>query len=261
MFKGIKIFILELFLVLVISGIAKDKFLDTPLNCLKKLKSQPAQNDIDTNIFKTNKTLVYKMYFWSIIPMGELRYSAQTKESDVVFSFEALTNKSFVERFITAHASVESYFSKKDLLPYKYAERTEVNGKVKQKEVLYDRINLLSVQGDKKIKIYRDTYDPVGAFVHMLSLSLEPNKDYNIPFLSGYDMYIFKAKLLNREHGIDEVSIDMRRQNLTSSHGGNLHVWITADNNRIPVLFKSWTPVGYASVVLDKVLIEQKGKL
>ncbi|GEM_PF-3174743 len=260
MLKKIKIFLLVFFLGLVVSGIIKDKFFDAPQNCLKKTMPLASKNDINTNVLMTDKTLVYKMYFWSLIPMGELHYSTQTGASDIVFSFEALTKNSFIEKFITAQARVESYFSKEDLLPYKYAERTEVKGKVKQKEVLYDRVNLLSVQGDKKIKIYPDTYDPIGAFVHMLTLPLEPNKDHNIPFLIGYDMYIFKAKLINTTRGIDEVSIDMRRQNLTSSHGGRLHVWITSDNKRVPLLFKSWTPVGYASVVLDKVLIKQKGK-
>jgi len=260
MAKNIKTIMFIFVLILVIVGILKDRVLDTALNCKKKVGSISNNNDLALNIFDSDKTFVYKMYFWSIIPMGELRYSTQTRDSDVVFSFEALTKKSFVEKFITANARVESYFSKKDLLPYKYVEITKVNGKVKQKEVFYDRAKLLSVQGDKKIKISRDTYDPVGAFVHMLTLSFEQKKDYKIPFLSGHDMYVFKAKLINKVQDIDEISIDMRRQNLTSSHGGHLHVWITADNNRIPLLFKSWTPAGYASVVLDRVSIKQKGK-
>ncbi len=253
MFRKIKVLFLILFFILIVTGIVKDKVFDTPQACLNKLKQLPAAININDNIFESRKTFIYKMYFWSMIPMGELRYSTKRSDLDVVFSLEALTDGSFIERFITAQARVESYFLKNDLLPYKYTERTQVNGKVKQKIVLYDRINLLSIQDDKKIKISPDTYDPVGAFVHMLTLSLKPGEDRNIPFLSGHDIYIFKARLLNNDRGIDEVDIDMRRKNLTSSHGGRLHVWLTSGNNKIPLLFKSWTPAGYASVVLDRI--------
>ena len=255
-----KLLILCIFFALVIAGIAKDKILDTPQHCIKKIKLLPDKNTIEANIFNLNKTLTYKMYLWSLIPVGEFKFTTEAQGLDVVFSFKASTQGTFIEYFVTADARVESYFSKKSLMPHKYAERTEVKGKIKKKEVLYDRANLLSLQGNKKIKISNDTYDPVGAFVHMLTLPLEKGKEYHIPFMSGHDMYIFKASVLNETQGISEVSIDMRRKNLTSSHGGHLHVWITANNRRIPLLFKSWTPIGYASVVLDRVSMNEGDK-
>ncbi len=260
MLKYIKITLLTAVLSLAVLGLVKDRFFDTPQRCLTKTQSSAANGSVEANIFNGNRTLVYRMYFWSVVPVGELRFSTKTQDSDAIFSFEALTKGSFIEGFITANARVESYFSKKDLLPYKYIERTDVKGKIKKKTVLYDRVNLISIQGNKKIKITPDAYDPVGAFVHMLALPLEKGKEYVIPFLSGHDMYTFKAKVLNEEKGTKEVGIDMRRQNLTSSHGGQLHVWLTSDNNRIPLVFKSWTPVGYVSVVLNKVVINDKEK-
>ena len=251
MLRKIKLVVLAFFLFLCLVAVVKDKVFDTPQNSFKKIKLEPSK-DTETGVFKRNRTLVYKMYFWSIIPMGELRFITTAKEPDIIFSFQASTNGAFVEKFVTAQAQVASYFSTKDLLPYKYTEWTAVKGKIKKKEVLYDREGLLSLQGEKKIKITKETYDPVGAFIHMLTLSLKAGKDCAIPFLSGHDMYILKARLLKEDRGIDEVEIDMRRENLTSSHGGHLHVWLTADNNRVPLLFKSWTPAGYASVVLDR---------
>jgi hypothetical protein len=94
----------------------------------------------------------------------------------------------------------------------------------------------------------------------MLTLALEKGKDVYIPFMSGGDIYNFKVTSLNVSEGIEEVLIDIKRKNLTSSHGGNLHVWITVDNARTPLVFKSWTPVGYASVVLDRVELEKAEK-
>jgi hypothetical protein len=260
MLRKIKFFLYSFVLFLLVAGVVKDKIFDTAQNCKKKTAILSALPESKTEFFETSSTLVYRLYFWSLIPMGELRISIKAGDSGVVYAAEADSTKSFAERFVVAKARVESHFSWKDDLPYKYVERTEVNGKIKEKEVLYDRENLLAMQGEKKTRIANDTVDPLGAFVQMLSSSFENWKDIVIPFMSGGDSYNFKVTSLNVNNGIQEVLIDIKRKNLTSSHGGHLHVWITADNNRIPLLFKSWTPVGYASVVLDKVLIKQKDK-
>ncbi|OIO35445.1 MAG: hypothetical protein AUJ74_06190 [Candidatus Omnitrophica bacterium CG1_02_44_16] len=259
MLRKIKILLAGLILFLVVFGIIKDKIFDTAQNCKKKMGISSSYLSREANIFETPRTLVYRLYFWSIIPMGELKISTKPGDSNTVFTAEADSAKSFVERFIAAKASVESNFSTKGRLPYKYIERTEVNGKIKEKEVIYDREVLLAIQGKKKIRIAKDTIDPLGAFIQMLTLSLEKGKVVVIPFMSGGDLYNFKVTSLNVNEGIEEVLIDIKRANLTSSHGGSLHVWLTNDNSRVPLVFKSWTPVGYASVVLDRIVTDKRG--
>lgn len=259
MLRKIKIFLCGLALFLVVFGVIKDKIFDTAQNCKKKTDIPSIFPESKTNIFETPRILVYRLYFWSLIPVGELRISTRPQDSSIVFAAEVDSAKSFVERFVVAKAGVESHFSKKDLLPYKYVERTEVNGKIKEKEVLYDRENLLAIQGERKIRIAKDTMDPLGAFIQMLTLSLEQGKDVAIPFMSGGDLYNFKVTSLHADAGVEEVRIDIKRKNLTSSHGGYLHVWLTRDHSRIPLVFKSWTPAGYASVVLDRIETDERG--
>jgi len=245
--RKIKIALLMFILVLIVAGIIKDKVFDTPENCLKKLRSLSMQDN--------PKVLTYKMYFWSLIPMGELTFETSKSDAGTVFSAQAVTKSSFLEKFMTASARVESHSDREDLLPYKYVERTEVKGKIKEKEVLYDRERLLAIRGDKKIKIPEGTYDPLGAFVRLLALRPEKDIEHNILFISGGDLYNLKAMVMSEKQGIKEISIDMRRANKTSSHGATFSVWTTADNG-LPLAFKSWTPVGYASVVLDKLEVQ-----
>jgi hypothetical protein len=254
MLKKIKIFLMILIVGLICTGIAKDKIFDTPENAYKKLGFFADQNNLDTNIFGISRVLTFKLYYWSLIPMGELRFVTNASRQDTIFSAEALSKGSFVGNFITASARIESHFSKKDdLLPYKYVETTNVKGIIKTKEVLYDRQALLSIRGKKKTRISKDTYDPLGAFIHMLALPLETGESSDILFISGGDLYNLRAALLKEGPRIMEVLVDIKRQNLTSSHGGTLHVWVSNDDRRIPLAFKSWTPAGYASAILNKV--------
>ena len=253
MFRKIKFLLFYIILLLVALGIIKDKVFDTANNCNRKLT-------VKVNIFDTPGTLVYRLYFWSLIPMGELRISSKPEGSNIVFAAEADSARSFADRFVVAKARVESHFSKKDNLPYKYIERTEVNGKIKEKEILYDRDNLLAIAGKKKIRIEKATLDPLGAFIQILAFPIENGRDVVIPFMSGGDIYNFKVSSLNADKGIQEVLVDIKRKNRTSSHGGYLHLWLTHDNNRIPLIFKSWTPAGYASVVLVGIETERPGQ-
>lgn len=255
MLRNIKVFFVIFISGLACVGIAKDKVFDTPENAFKKISRLAVNEDIKANVFGTSKVLTYKMYYWSIIPMGELRFVTDASEKSVVFSAEARSQRSLVGNFISASARVESHFLKKDLLPFKYVETTNVEGKVKTREVFYDRERSLAVWGDKKVRISGGTYDPLGAFMRTLSSEWDAGRDAAIPFISSGDLYNLRATLLNQDKNIQEIAIDIKRQNLTSSHGGGLHLWMTSDS-RIPLVFKSWTPAGYASVVLEKIEVQ-----
>lgn len=256
MLRIIKYSLLIVFLILLCAGILKDKILDTPQRSKQKISSflaKTGKNDIEANIFKTDKTYVYKIYYLALIPMGELKFISRVDDLGNTFGFQASTEKSFVEKFITAKAGVKSYYSKNIRLPYKYTEITDVKGKVKTKEIIFDQANLITTRGDRKFKIPLNTYDPVSAFVHMLSL---PLKAQNIKFVSGEEVYCLKSSSLNEMAGIADVLVDMRREDLTSSHGATFHVWITNDNARVPLVFKCFSPVGYMSVVLDRAELD-----
>jgi hypothetical protein len=261
-FKILKRFLLVVLLILIIAGIAKDQIFDTPQKSKKRITlflTESAKNDLEANIFDTNKTLVYKMYYWSLIPMGELKFTTQVNDLGNVFSFEASTKNSFAEKFILAKADVESYFSKNIHLPYKYKEITDVRGKIKSKEILFDQANLITSRGDRKFKIPMNTYDPISAFVYLLSLPL--TEEHELKFVSGEDVYILKSNPKETKDGICKILIEMARENKTSSHGAKFYVWVSADNARVPLVFKCWSPAGYASVMLKGIEITNtKGK-
>jgi hypothetical protein len=263
MLRNIKLGLLIGFVILVALAVIKDKIFDTPEKSKHQIEvflGKSAKKDLVFNIFGSNKELVYKMYYWSLIPLGEFKFVTKVDDLGNQFSLQATTDKSFAEKIIKANARVTSYFSKNIQLPYKYEERTEVKGKVKTKEIIFDQANLITTREDKKFKIPTDTYDPVSAFVQALIMPLTKGSEQKIKMVSGEELYILKATVIKEDSGIAEVILDIKRENLTSSHGANFHVWITQDSARIPLVFKSWTPAGYASVVLDRVELEKAGK-
>ena len=256
MLNKIKQILFIIFLVLLTAGIIKDKVFDAPSAAMNRIKSYAEKNakkSVNINLFETNRVLVYKMYFWSIFPMGEMKFSTKSSDKETVFRCEAITEGRFIKRLIDARASIESYFSKSDFLPYKCIEHTQVQGKIKEKIFIYDRENLLCIHGDEKIKISSDTLDSLGAFIRLMSIAFVNDKDHEISFLPGRDTYVLETRLLRSMNKINEVYVDIHRKNLTSSHGGRLHIWITSDNCRLPLMFKSWTPAGYASAILDRI--------
>lgn len=254
--RKIKYGILIVFLILICAGIVKDKIFDTPEKDKQKIASfleASAKKNLKTNIFETNKTFVYKMYFWSLIPMGELRFKTQVDDLGNIFSLEATSQGSCVDKFIRAKADINSYYSKNIHLPYKYTEITQVEGKTKTKTIILDQANLIMATRNLKFKIPLNTYDFISAFVSMLTKPLKKGSEGKIRFVTGKNIYILKSTVLDEANGMVEILVDIRRENLTSNHGARFRVWITQDNARVPLVFKSWNAVGYASAILDRV--------
>lgn len=258
MIRKIKIIVSVVFMMALVLGIAKSQWLDTPARSVKKISTFHAglkKNDINTNLFARNKALTYKMYFFALIPLGKLEFQTKVQDSQSIFSFEANTEGTYLQRFIKARARIESFFDYQKHLTDKYVEETEVRGKVKTKEIVYDHENLVAIRKDQKVKIPPDIHDPIGAFLDLLSLPQKKGDTQRIRFMTGDEVYVLKATCLDIKNEIAEILIDMRREDLTSSHGATFRVWVTADNARIPLLFKSWTPVGYMSVALEKAVL------
>ncbi|MBI5873606.1 MAG: DUF3108 domain-containing protein [Candidatus Omnitrophica bacterium] len=248
MLRKIKRYFLVILAFFLICGILKDMIFDTPLR---------AKNNIGSlSSAVSHRVLVYKMYYGSILPIGTLNFAYTSKEDTDIYSAQATTLGSFIEKFIEASARIETHFLKKNGLPYQYIETTVVKDKQKSKEIFFDQENLLVTRDDRKIKIAEPTYDPLGAFVHLLTLPLEKGVIHQVRCLAEDVVYIMKGDVVFVSGGVAKISIDIRRDGQPSGHGASFDAWITDDNSRSPLVFKSWTPVGYVSVVLNKVEVQ-----
>jgi hypothetical protein len=202
-------------------------------------------------------SLSYKIYYMSLIPVGTLKMSRRISSIGPIYAAEASTEASPADIFVRAKASLESVFDAQTNLPLRYTEMTTVNGSVKKKEIEFDRENGIAISFDQKVRINENTYDPLGAFAAAIDFPYADENDHLLGLLSKESLYFLKAKKVGFSKDFIEVAIYVAREDLTSSHGATLQAWLTNDSPRFPLVIKSWTPIGYASGVLDKVEIHE----
>ncbi len=238
----------------LLSALVKDFIFDSPQSCLETVsRSLGRDPDRAAELLNGNVTLVYRINYLSLIPMGTLKLSRAARENGPVFTLEASSEKSIAEPFVHADARIETTYDGRSNMPSRYSEITQVNGKLKTKDIEFDRENQIATYGDMKVKITEDTYDPVGAFLAASGQEYPDDKEHTIRLLSKKDLYLMKSRKIRQAVRLMQLSIDVKRENLTSSHGAAFTVWMMTGKSPIPLIFKSWTPGGFVSVVLDKI--------
>ena len=256
MIKRLRMYLVWILLSLSVIALLKDLIYDTPQRCYDTASAAIGSNGgRAAEVLGGDYTLVYKIHYFSLIPLGTFKISRTDRGVGPVFTGEALTDDSFADIFVDASIRIESHFSRESDMPYRYVETTRVRDKIKVKEIEFDRTEKIASLGDKKIKIDENTCDPLGAFVKALDLPFLEDREYLVGLLAKKTIYRLTAKKTRPSKEFFEALVDVRREDGTSSHGATFKVWLTSGAERIPLLFKSWTPAGYMSVVLEKIEI------
>ena len=229
------------FIGTMLIALAKDLLLDYPSRVVKRL--EPGN-------LKSAK-IEYRMYYLSLIPIGQLELKMDFLEPSVFFSVEAQTKKGVFESSLDAKAALETIANQDHFLPTVYREKTVYRGKVKIKSIQFFREEGFAQRGDRKIKIEFDVRDPLTGFFYLLSRDFKSLSVYETRILSEDVIYILRARLIDTKGSYMKLAMDIFRADGKSGKNFFFNVWITNDGRCIPFLFKSWTPVGYATVVLQ----------
>lgn len=241
--KNLKRIILSILFGLVLVGIAKDRFLDTPAAVLKKIYPGPVFGE-------SGSSFVFDIYYASLLPFGTLTFSTRTQGNKIVYSIEATPVGGILGRRIDAAARLEAFMSQ-DGWSDQYLETTRYRQKTKTKTIDFDRHALVAARGNKKIKIPKDTFDPLGGFMSLLSLPLGTGPQ-SIKCLAEDVIYEMRATVIDSRNGISHIFVEIQRGDGSPGHRASFHVWVH-EKTRVPLVFKSWTPAGYATVILDKI--------
>lgn len=240
----------------LVVALLKDFLYDTPQRCAtvysNTLEGSAQRPGIDY-------LCVYRINYMSLVSLGTLTMSRREKEEGPVFSAEAKSEGSLADLFVHASARIESYFDKQTDMPYRYSETTLVNEHRKSKDIEFDRVAGIADREGYKTRISEDIYDPVGAFVAALKQPYQDSREYIVKLLSKETVYVLKTRKVHDSKEFSQIAIDVGREDMTSTHGVKMMMWITNGPARIPILFKSWTPVGYMSVVLEKIEVVHPG--
>jgi hypothetical protein len=166
----------------------------------------------------------------------------------------------FIELFYKIHDRFESYFDQDAIIAWQFSRRTRENSYKKDDMVIFRQNDHLGVSLSKIMKIPANCQDVISAFYYARTLDisgLKPGEVIEIPFFLDDSVYhsrvIFKGRETVKTRLGTFRCVAFRPMVATGYAFDDpypITVWITDDNNRLPVLIESEQSVGRARVEL-----------
>ena len=147
--------------------------------------------------------------------------------------------------------------------PRLYLERKHEGKTITNREARFDRekMEVTSIdhrnKTEKKLAITKRTYDTLSSFYYFRTIPLQVGTSYYLDMFDGYRIWNTEVKVLRRE----ELDIPMGKFKTIVIHPlmkfeglfartGDLFIWLTDDDRRIPVQMKSKVIVGNITATL-----------
>lgn len=166
----------------------------------------------------------------------------------------------FIEIFYKIRDRFESYFDEEALIAAQFSRRTHENNYKKDDLVIFRQHDHLAVSLAKIVKIPTNCQDVISAFYYARTLEishLKPGETIEIPFFLDDSVYHSRVIFKGRETVTTKLGsfrcIAFRPMVATGYAFDDpypITVWITDDENRLPILIESEQSVGRARVEL-----------
>jgi len=228
---------------------------------------------IENTAFKGGEKMVYKAYYnWQFvwIPAGEAAFNIKENNDTYEITVVGKTYKSY-DVFFRVRDYFHSVIDKKTMYP-KYFVRIVEEGKYRKFDSLVfrqDQLTAISFNGRtresairKVIPIHQCTHDLLSVLYYMRNINVSKFKPGDmIPTKILFDETIYPIKVryegkypnfeikdLGTFNTI-KVIPDLVSGNVFKD-GNRMHVWVTNDGNKLPLLIESPLSVGSAKAVL-----------
>lgn len=239
------------------------------LNILVQLASAQPFDTIPNGAFRRGEKLEYRVYFRSFITgrvyAGEI--TLQIKDTDRKFNgrdtyhieLSGKSRQSF-HWFIRVEDKFESYIDEKSLFPWYFKRQTREGHYSKDDEVVFLPDSNLAISRYAVKKIPPRVQDIISAYylARLTSFThLSPGEDFSIPIF--YEDSVFTSKVLcieretlrTRLGNFNCVKIrPMVRVGKVFSDRFPMTVWISDDENKIPILVKAALSIGRVEIEL-----------
>lgn len=225
-------------------------------------------------VFEDGEQITYKLYYnWNFVwlPAGEVVFKVKEKETEYHISAVGKTYSSY-EWFFKVDDYYETVLDKKTLRPKSFV-RDIKEGKF----YLYNRINFdqkngkaVSYQGRDKNSTKREEFSFSNCMHDMLSIVyylrnvdyayLKPKQNFPVEiFLDGKGWpvnvtYNGKEKNVKIKGGDKYNTLKLSPQMIAGAQfkeGTKMNVWVSDDNNKVPVMIESPVSVGSIRAVLS----------
>jgi hypothetical protein len=242
---------------------------------LLRLTDICAQDPVHNNAFRDGEFLKYRVYYTSSLGnfnAGEVEINVSEYQNNITDSSNSVyhiigTGKtnSFFDMFYKVRDRFESQIDSETLLPNHFVRRTKEGNFEHDDDVFFDRKKNIAVSRRAKKEVPENIHDILSAVYFMRSLAVEDFGDdstYHIDFYLDDSVYqskvIFEGRvILETEMGwLPCLKIKpMMATGEVFSRKYPMSVWVTDDENHIPVMAGSEIIIG--SVRME--LIEYDG--
>jgi|GEM_PF-317474 len=179
---------------------------------------------------------------------------------------EARTHPAF-EWFYKVRDRIESFFDSQGLFSWRYEKHLREGNYSNDSEMTYDQFQqrVIMDQGRKIVPAPAWTQDILSEFYYFRTLNYKIGDELQIPVVADDGKtYDLRVKVLRKERisvpagSFDCVVVEpyLLFEGLFK-HKGKLHIWITDDARKVPVLIKSEIVIGSINIVLrDATVVE-----
>ena len=221
-----------------------------------------------TQAFKKGEWLKYKISYSNFLSAGNA--TLEVKEADAKKAFHIVgkgETTGVISWFFKVRDTYQSYFNKETMAPYRFDRKINEGGYTKNKRILFNQTNQIATVKDYKNKT-EETFTTTENVQDMLS-TLYFLRNQNISEMkSGHQValtmffdeknYPFTLKFLGREvieTKFGKVNAAKFRPVVQSGRvfkeNESLTVWVSDDENKIPLRIKASLAVGSMLVDLD----------
>ena len=226
-----------------------------------------AQNDM---AFKTGEWFKYKLSYSGWLKAGEATVNLNEDVNNNQLLHAKMIGKSTgaVNLFFKVYDRYESYFYKKNIKPYRFLRNINEGGYTKNIEFLFDqktkvaKVNNFKKKSSNDFSFKENSQDMVSIFYYLRNFfridDLDKNNEIAIDMFFDSENYRLKIKYLSTEiinTNFGKILCHKIKPYVQSGRvfkkDESLTMWISADNNRIPMKIKADLIVGSIRIDLE----------
>ncbi|MCL5024794.1 MAG: DUF3108 domain-containing protein [Nitrospirae bacterium] len=220
----------------------------------------------EASAFQIPEVLNYDLT-WTGIKAGEASLEIRDKGNEILITSTARSVK-WVSVFYTVDDRVESRVAKNHSSPVignplRYLLRLREGRHRKNKEVIFDARNAKAVYIDhldrerKEFAVPSVVFDPLSSFYYLRTLKLEVGKPVYVTIFDDKKVWKVEVQVLRKERievpagGFNTIVVKplMRSEGIFSRRG-EIYIWLTDDDRRLPVLVKTKVKIGSVNASL-----------
>jgi len=218
---------------------------------------------IPNSYFKRGEKLTFKIAFHSLLTgnltagTATLELAQENKQIGGRNTYHAIgygRTRGIIEMFYQVEQRFESYIDEEALIPWYFSRRVRENKYTKNDNITFRHRDKIAVSPTKVNFIPENVQDILSAFYYARCIDItgaRPGKEFSVPFILDDSVYQSKIRFVGRETVKTRVGKfnclkikPMVATGYVFDDPYPVSLWITDDQNRIPILIESELSVG-----------------